>query len=135
VIDAAGAAGIRLGIENRDGYEQIPSEREFPDLLDDLGPVCGYWHDFGHAQRKQNLALMDHADWLTAMGARAIGCHVHDCSWPVDDHQVPFLGGIDFPRLVPLLPSDIPFVIELHPKREAADVAAAADRWRELFFK
>lgn len=135
VIAAAGEAGIRLGIENRDSYEQLPSERELPELLDDLGPVCGYWHDFGHAQRKQNLALINHADWLASIGSRAIGCHVHDCIWPVEDHQVPFAGQIDFPRLVPMLPHDIPFVIELHPKRPAQDVAAAAAKWKDLFFK
>jgi sugar phosphate isomerase/epimerase len=133
VIAAAGEAGIRLGIENRDSYEQLPSEREFPELLDELGPVCGYWHDFGHAQRKQNLALMDHAQWLHQMGSRAIGCHVHDCMWPVEDHQVPFLGQIDFPALVPSLPPDIPFVIELHPKRPAAEVLASVEQWKTTF--
>jgi hypothetical protein len=51
----------------------------------------------------------------------------------VDDHQVPFSGQIDFRRLVPMLPRDIPFVIELHPKRPADDVAAAATKWRNTF--
>jgi sugar phosphate isomerase/epimerase len=133
VVAAAGEAGVRLGIENRDSYEQLPSEREFPELLDELGPPCGYWHDFGHAQRKENLSLINHAQWLESMAQRAIGCHVHDCVWPVDDHQVPFSGQIDFPRLVPMLPRDIPFVIELHPKRPADDVAAAATKWRNTF--
>lgn len=132
IIDAAGAAGIRLGIENRDAYEQVPSEREFHDVLDELGPVCGYWHDFGHAQRKENLSLINHAEWLSSIGSQAVGCHVHDCVWPVEDHQVPFAGSIDFPRLIPMLPADIPFVIELHPKRSADDVATSVAKWREM---
>lgn len=133
VVAAAGEAGIRLGVENRDAYEQLPSEREFPELLDELGPVCGYWHDFGHAQRKENLALINHAQWLQSIGSRAIGCHVHDCVWPVEDHQVPFAGQIDFSSLIPMLPPEIPFVIELHPKRSVEDVAASAAGWRARF--
>ncbi len=133
IIDTAGEYGIRLGIENRDSYESVPSEREFPELLDELGPVCGYWHDFGHAQRKANLSLLDHEDWVRAMGSRAIGCHVHDARWPIEDHCVPFSGDIDFHALVPHFPKDIPYVIELHPKHEASQVVEAARRWREEF--
>ncbi|MDD5198976.1 MAG: TIM barrel protein [Terrimicrobiaceae bacterium] len=133
VIEAATEKGIRLGIENRDSYEQLPSEREFPALLDRLGPACGYWHDFGHAQRKENMGFLEHRAWLAKIGPRAIGCHLHDARWPVEDHCVPFTGDIDYASLVPLLPKDIPFIIELHPKSEAAQIVAAADRWRKEF--
>jgi len=133
VIEAAGEKGIRLGIENRDSYEAFPSEREFPEYLDALGPVAGYWHDFGHAQRKENMGFLDHREWLEKIAHRAIGCHLHDTRWPVEDHCVPFTGDIDYHELVPLFPKDIPFVIELHPKREAAQIAAAAERWRREF--
>lgn len=133
IIAAAGEKGIRLGIENRDAYEQLPSEREFPALLDQLGPVCGYWHDFGHAQRKENMGFLEHRAWLERIGSRAIGCHLHDARWPVEDHLAPFSGSIDYASLVPLLPKDIPFVIELNPRREAAEIAAAAARWRKEF--
>ena len=133
VIAAAGEKGIRLGIENRDSYEQVPSEREFPSLLDRLGPVCGYWHDFGHAQRKTNMGFLDHRAWLEKFASRAIGCHLHDAKWPVDDHRPPFTGDIDYAALVPFFPKDTPFVIELHPGVDAAAVTAAADRWRKEF--
>lgn len=133
VVAAAGEKGIRLGIENRDRYEQVPSEREHIELLDKLGPACGYWHDFGHAQRKENMAFSNHRSWLEKVGSRAIGCHLHDARWPVEDHLPPFAGDIDYAALVPLLPRDIPFVIELHPNREASEIVAAADRWRKEF--
>ncbi len=133
VVDYAGERGIRLGIENRDSYEAIPSEREFPAFLDELGPTCGYWHDFGHAQRKENLSFLDHETWLRTIGSRAIGCHLHDAQWPLEDHRVPFSGEIDYHALVPHFPKDIPWVIELHPKREASDIVEAADRWRTEF--
>ncbi len=133
VVEAAAAKGIQLGIENRDSYEQVPTEREFLSVLDRLGPTCGYWHDFGHAQRKENMGFLDHRAWLQAIGPAAIGCHLHDTRWPVEDHCVPFTGDVDFQPLVPLLPAGIPFVIELHPKREAAQIVAAAERWRREF--
>jgi sugar phosphate isomerase/epimerase len=133
VIDAAGSKGIRLGVENRDSYESIPSEREFPGLLDRLGPVAGYWHDFGHAQRKENLAIINHAEWTEKIGGRAIGAHLHDCRWPVEDHCAPFTGDIDYHRIVPNFPPDIPFVIEMSPRRERDEILASADRWRKEF--
>ncbi|MGC1480326.1 MAG: TIM barrel protein [Chthoniobacterales bacterium] len=130
VVDYAGERDIRLGIENRDSFEAIPSEREFPDFLDELGPTCGYWHDFGHAQRKENLSFLDHERWLAQIGSRAVGVHLHDAIWPLEDHCVPFAGEIDYHELVPHFPPGIPWVIELHPKREADDIIEAADRWR-----
>jgi sugar phosphate isomerase/epimerase len=133
ILASAEEKGIRLGIENRDAYEQLPSEREFPELLDKLGPVCGYWHDFGHAQRKHNMGFLDHRAWLEKIASRAIGCHLHDARWPVEDHCVPFTGEIDYAALVPLFPKDIPFIIELHPKREVEEILAATERWRREF--
>jgi len=49
-------------------------------------------HDFGHIQIKENLAFLDHAEWLRQIGPRAFGCHVQDCIWPAQDHQPPFCG-------------------------------------------
>ena len=82
-----------LGVEGRRGYEEIPTERELPALLDELNsPQVGYWHDFGHIQIKENLGFLNHAEWLRAIGPRAFGCHVQDCIWPAQDHQPPFTG-------------------------------------------
>ena len=53
IIDQAVSKNVRIALESRRGYEEIPSERELPSLLDELnwGHV-GYWHDFGHSQIK-----------------------------------------------------------------------------------
>src|SRR5437762_10528052 len=49
IIDYAGSKNVRLGLESRRGYEEIPTERELPALLEKLdSPQLGYWHDFGH---------------------------------------------------------------------------------------
>jgi sugar phosphate isomerase/epimerase len=134
VLAYASKKGIRIGIENREHYEAVPSERELPDFLQLLNsPSAGYWHDFGHAQIKQNLGLLDHGEFLDRMGNHAIGCHVHDVRWPFKDHCPPFTGEVDYARLVPKLPKDCLFVFELRPCTAREEIVAAADRWRKLF--
>jgi len=72
--------GVRLGIETRSHYEQIPNQREMLALMDEFKdcPWIGAWHDFGHVQRQANLALVDHAQYLAQIAPRLLGCHVHD---------------------------------------------------------
>jgi sugar phosphate isomerase/epimerase len=134
IIDYAAAKNIKLGLENRRGYEEIPTERELPALLDEMNsPQLGYWHDFGHAQIKENLAFLDHAEWLRAIGPRTLGCHVQDCIWPAQDHQPPFAGNIDLEKLVPLLPSNCVFVWEMSPNKTADDIRRSVQIWKEHF--
>jgi sugar phosphate isomerase/epimerase len=134
LLEYASKKGVRIGIENREHYEAVPSEREFEEFLGILNsPSAGYWHDFGHAQIKQNLALLDHEDWLDRMGHRTIGCHVHDVKWPFKDHCPPFTGEINYSKLIPKLPKDCLFVFELRPRTPREQVVVAADRWKKLF--
>jgi sugar phosphate isomerase/epimerase len=134
ILDYASKKGVRIGIENREHYEAVPSEREFQDFLRVLNsPDAGYWHDFGHAQIKENLALIDHADWLDYIGERAIGCHVHDVKWPFKDHCPPFTGEVNYARLMPKLPKDCLFVFELRPGTPREQILVALDRWKKLF--
>ncbi|MEI8293715.1 MAG: sugar phosphate isomerase/epimerase [bacterium] len=130
----AGKRGVKLGIENREYYEAVPSERDFPDFLKRLDSAhSGYWHDFGHAQIKHNLGLIDHAQHLERMAPVLLGCHVHDTSPPFRDHRPPFTGGTPFDQLVPLLPRNCATVLEMSPRTEAADIVKAAREWNEKF--
>lgn len=134
IADYASRKGIQIGIENREDYEAMPSEREFDNFLRRLdAPNAGYWHDFGHAQIKQQLTLIDHAQWLDEAGPRAIGAHVHDVKWPFQDHRAPFTGEIDFARLVPKLPKGCIFVFELHPRTSRDDIRTAVEKWKTFF--
>ena len=136
VIDYAASKNVRLGLENRRGYEEIPTEREFPALLDEMdSPQIGYWHDFGHAQIKENLAFLDHAEWLRRIAQRTLGCHVQDCVWPAQDHQPPFAGDVDLERLVPLLPSNCLFVWEMSPRKTADEIRRSMQIWKQRFGK
>ena len=134
VIDYAAAKNVRLGLENRRGYEEIPTERELPALLDEMdSPQIGYWHDFGHAQIKENLAFLDHAEWLRRIAPRTLGCHVQDCIWPAQDHQPPFAGDVDLEKLVPLLPANCLFVWEMSPRKTADEIRRSMQIWRQHF--
>ena len=134
VTDHAASKNIRLGLESRRGYEEIPTERELPALLDEINsPQLGYWHDFGHVQIKENLAFLDHAEWLGEIGPRALGCHVQDCIWPAREGQLPFTGGVDFEKLVPLLPANCLFVWEMNPNTTAEAIRQSVQAWKERF--
>ena len=134
IIEYAAGKKVKFGIEGRRGYEEIPSERELPALLDELNsPQVGYWHDFGHIQIKENLAFVDHAEWLQQIGPRAFGCHVQDCIWPAQDHQPPFAGDVDLEKLVPLLPKDCAWVWEMSPRKTAEEIQDSVKIWKECF--
>jgi sugar phosphate isomerase/epimerase len=134
IVEYATEKKIKLGIEGRRGYEEIPSERELPILLDELNsPFVGYWHDFGHIQIKENLAFLDHAEWLQTIGPRALGCHVQDCIWPAQDHQPPFAGDVDLARLVPMLPKNCQFVWEMSPRKKPDEIRRSVVKWKERF--
>ncbi len=134
IVEHAAAKGIKLGVEGRRGYEEIPSEREIPGLLDELNSSqVGYWHDFGHIQIKENLGFVDHAEWLRTIGPRTLGCHVQDCIWPAQDHQPPFAGSVDLEKLVPLLPASCLFVWEMSPRKTAEQIQRSVHIWKERF--
>jgi sugar phosphate isomerase/epimerase len=134
VIEYAGSKGVRLGIESRRAYEEIPTERELAELLEEMNsPHLGYWHDFGHSQIKENLGFIDHAEWLRAVGPRAFGCHVQDCIWPARDYQPPFTGSVDFEKLVPLLPTNCLFVWKMNPNKTADAIRQSVQMWKERF--
>ncbi|MEO5718470.1 MAG: TIM barrel protein [Chthoniobacterales bacterium] len=136
IIEHAAAKNVRLGIEGRRGYEEIPSEREIPPLLDELNsPQVGYWHDIGHIQIKENLGFVDHAEWLRMIGPRTLGCHVQDCIWPAQDHQPPFAGDAKLATLIPLLSPECLFVWEMSPRKTAEDIRRSVTVWEEHFGK
>ncbi len=134
IVEHAAAKGIRLGIEGRRGYEEMPNERELPLLLDELNsPAAGYWHDFGHIQIKENLGFLNHEEWLRLIGPRAFGCHLQDVVWPGQDHQPPFAGHVDLLKLVPLLPADCLFVWELSPRKTVPEILRSVEIWKQHF--
>ncbi len=134
IADYAGTKGVKIGIENREHYEAIPTERELISFLRRLDSGhAGYWHDFGHAQIKQHLGLLDHAQWLTTAAPHLLGCHLHDVRWPFRDHSPPFSGEIDYKKLTALLPDSCRMVLELSPRTDRAEIPVAVEKWNALF--
>ncbi len=135
IAERAATLGVKLAIESRSHYEDVPDEREMERLQDHFSdnPWVGYWHDFGHVQLKHNLGLLDHYEWLERIAPRIIGGHVHDVEWPARDHRVPFSGTLDYAAILRFFPPDCPLVWELSPTREADDIREALSVWKEKF--
>jgi sugar phosphate isomerase/epimerase len=134
IAEAAEKLGVPVGVESRSSYEQIPSEREMIEIMECFPPPwVGYWHDFGHVQLKANLGLLDHHEWLQRMAPRLLGCHFHDVIWPSRDHRVPFQGEVEFDKLLPLVPPQLPIVWELSPRQKKDDIKMAATVWRAKY--
>jgi sugar phosphate isomerase/epimerase len=134
IYDYAAERGIRLGIESRHSYEEMPSEREMLTVLDQFpAPTAGYWHDFGHVQVKHNLGFLDHVEWMQRVAPRLIGCHLHDTKWPGRDHMAPFTGDVEYDKLIPLIPHNTLFVFEMSPRRTAEEITTSLAKWKERF--
>ena len=127
---------VRLGIETRSHYEQIPNQREMAVLMQEYHdcPWIGTWHDFGHVQRQANLALLDHEIYLGEIAPRLIGCHVHDVQWPMRDHRTPLSAkGVAFETLLPLVPRGVPLIWELAPSQKREEIIEALAKWKSSF--
>ncbi len=130
IVEHAKGKDVRLAIESRHSYEEIPNEREMAAVLNQFNiPEVGYWHDFGHVQVKHNLGFLDHREWLAEAAPRLIGCHLHDTKWPGRDHLAPFMGDINYDELIPLLPKDALFVFEMSPRRTREEIIEAREKW------
>jgi sugar phosphate isomerase/epimerase len=130
IVALAGELKIRLGFEIREDFEEFPHEEEFPEVLEAFPPeVVGYWHDFGHAARKEFLGWHDHAETLRRRAPRLLGCHVHDCRRPLKDHLALSHGEIEFAALLPLLPETAIASLELAPGTPEEQVIASRHLW------
>jgi sugar phosphate isomerase/epimerase len=127
--------GVKLAIESRSRFEDMPNEREMLRLQEQFKdhPFLGYWHDFGHVQLKHNLGLLDHHQWLESISPHLIGGHVHDVQWPARDHRTPFTGSLDYESILPFFPKKCPLVWELSPTRESEEIRTALTVWKMKF--
>ncbi|MCL5097477.1 MAG: sugar phosphate isomerase/epimerase [Candidatus Omnitrophica bacterium] len=108
--------GLKLGVENRQGLEELPLEDDFSFLFKEfVSPSIGYWHDTGHGQIKENLGFIHHEIFLESMAERLLGFHLHDVEYPVHDHRPPGEGGTDFAALKPWVKPQHFKIFELSP--------------------
>ncbi len=123
LIQIAQKQNIRLGLENRYDYHELPGLDDFAVIFREFrGAPIGYWHDCGHAHTAELLNVIEPGSLLKRYGEHLIGVHLHDARG-LDDHLPPGRGEIDFEALKPHLQETTLLVLELKPG--TADSAVA----------
>jgi sugar phosphate isomerase/epimerase len=126
--------GIKLGIENREAVEEILFENDYPFFLHEFqSPSVVYWHDTGHAQIKENLGFIDHAQHLKALQRRLYGFHIHDVEFPGRDHRAPGTGMIKFGELKPFVKPEHLKIFEFSPSLTVEEVRAGIAHIKSLW--
>ncbi len=128
LAEYAGRLGVRLGLENRDHYYEIPLPDELDYLLD-LGydDVVGYCHDVGHAQKLEHLRYCPHEEWLRRFAGRMIGIHLHDIVG-LRDHLAPGLGHMDWDMVTRYLPVEVVRTCECRSYNSPREMSSGV-RW------
>lgn len=130
--EKASSLGIQLGLECREDPREIPPDDFWEMILTRLpAPTFGYWHDFGHAAAKEWLGLIDHAQHLRRLAPRILGVHLHDYAPEKGDHLPLGQGTIPFAKLLPLIPPQTHFSLELSPSVSADEVRASLLWWKQ----
>jgi sugar phosphate isomerase/epimerase len=131
----AEATGVRLGLESRQDYRDIPILDDCDTIFGSISsPMIGYWHDTGHAQRQANLGYTPHEAWLRQLGDRLVGFHVHDCLG-LRDHLIPGRGRVDFAMVVSYLRADTIPACEFDWYEEVTDIREGLDYLRAVGFE
>jgi len=126
--------GIKLGIENREAVEEILFDNDYPFFLHEFqSPSVVYWHDTGHAQIKENLGFIDHAQHLKALQRRLYGFHIHDVEFPGRDHRAPGTGMIKFGELKPFVKPEHLKIFEFSPSLAVEEVKAGIAHIKSLW--
>jgi sugar phosphate isomerase/epimerase len=123
----AQGTGVRLGVECRDNYSEIPSLDEFAQVLSTCaGLPVGYWHDAGHGAKLDYLGFLEHEEFLRRYGAQIVGMHIHDTD-KGRDHLAPGKGTTDFSMLARYLRPETIRTLELNRSVAASDISWALD--------
>jgi len=122
LLEIADHYGVKLGLENRYHYLDIPSIHEMEELLSlaDSNRL-GFIYDVGHAQALDRLGFFTHEDWLKRYTSRMLGAHFHDVIG-LSDHYAPGMGEIDFVKIAPYLPEKAFRTFEMLPGNTLAQV-------------
>ena len=122
LLDYAAPLKVRLGLENRFHYMDIPSPDEMAQLLALGAPeALGFWLDTGHALVLERLGLFAQAEWLERFSGRIVGIHLHDVTG-IDDHGAPGFGEANFDHLCGYVPKHAIRTFEVKPSVPAAQL-------------
>lgn len=130
--------GVMLGCENREKFQELPVDADFPaflaDTVKDEKTHCGYWHDTGHAALKEQMGLISHREQLEQNIDRLLGFHLHDVAGDAD-HQPIGYGDIDFDMVSSFWRPEHRLTLELSPRTTPQHVKESRDRVLEMIAK
>jgi sugar phosphate isomerase/epimerase len=134
VFDYAAQKGIKLALENREKFEELPIDADYPGFIASFPPnsPAGYWHDTGHAHIKEHEGLIDHREQLKANASSQLGFHLHDVDEDGDDHQPIGSGKVDFDMVSSFWQPHHTLVLELSPRTKVEDVVLSKRRLEAL---
>lgn len=134
VLEHARQKGVTLGFENREKFDELPLDADFPEFMAAFAPDApvGYWHDTGHADIKEGMGLLKHREHLARLSPRLVGFHLHDVNAQGDDHQGVGCGHVDFRMVSTFWRPEHLLTIELGPRATVEDVIASKQRVEAL---
>lgn len=122
--------GIKVGLENRVYYPEIPHLDEFALFLEI--PGLFFWFDTGHAHVIEKLWSIKASEYLKRYSSKLIGMHLHDCLG-MRDHLAPGTGEIDFGFLKPYARPGIIKVIEAHQPATKEELKQSVLKLKQIF--
>lgn len=113
---------VKLGLENRDRYHQIPVREEYDLWFDKLKQYpIGLWYDIGHGEVHNNILSESCIPLLEKYKERLLGFHIHDTDG-INDHYAPGMKKTRFELLKDYLNLEVIKVLELKPFVSKQDV-------------
>jgi sugar phosphate isomerase/epimerase len=115
IAQTADSSGIKLAIENRVHYYEIPLPDELDLMLRELAGPVAFCYDTGHAYVLEQLGFVSHDEWLSGFSEHLAIAHVHDVrvvrerpepsqhmvlGTGLQDHVVPSTGVVDFAEVL-----------------------------------
>jgi sugar phosphate isomerase/epimerase len=145
----ADAAGVKLCLENRVHYYEIPLPDELELLLRELAGPVAFCMDTGHAYVLEELGFVNHEEWLSGFEEQLVGVHLHDVrvvrerpdpsehmvlGTGLQDHVVPSTGVVDFAEVLRCVPERTIFTCEFDWYHSPDEVNEGLDYLKEQGF-
>lgn len=129
VAEAALEHQIKIGVENREGFTELPLDEDQQRAVDAMASLemVGGWHDTGHARIKEQYGFIKHASLLEATSAGLLGFHLKDVDASGDEHLAMGEGTVDFDMVRSHFRPGQILVIELGPKTKRDEVLRSRD--------
>lgn len=130
------AAGILLGVENRDGYVELPFDTMFADFTQSLAKNLTNvrpWIDIGHVKVKSLMGVVDFERFVEEASPNVCGWHLHDCNSLCRDHRAIGDGDIDFGFVKKFFkPESQIFTLELNYRVKEEDAVSSRKKVEDM---